>query len=478
MKLTVGKRIGLGFTLILILATVNAFLASVFLTYSNTFTGQLKEGLEKNIFIVEREVDHLKWVQGLDLYLLANQPFRGQLDETKCGFGQWLNIQKVQKTTDPDLKQLLKKIEQSHRNLHQSARTVINLKKAGGDEAAKKAYLELTIPALMATQEQLAKIRAHFTKITEEAIGKTTIMAAKNINQNRIIVGVINLLLIVLGIILAFIISKQIILGLQQISRELATASEQISAVSNQLAASSQELSGENTQQATSVSAVSAILGETGSMIQQNTEHTKNASLLIKEANELSDQGNLEMERMMISMNELKRSSAQIAKINKVIDEIAFQTNILALNAAIEAARAGEAGMGFAVVAEEVRNLAQRSAESAKNTATIIESNIVLSGQGVLVTETVKDSLLKIKVQSKKINELMEKITTASEEQAQDIKMVNEAIDQVESGTHQNAATAQQTAAQAEELNSQSESMKELVLELTRIIGGKNGKLI
>ena len=131
-------------------------------------------------------------------------------------------------------------------------------------------------------------------------------------------------------------------------------------------------------------------------MVRQNSENTKQAAILAKQATDAAAGGNLEMQNMMKSMGELKQSSDEIAKIIKVIDEIAFQTNILALNAAVEAARAGDAGLGFAVVAEEVRNLAQRSAQAAKDTASIIEKNIHLSEEGVSVSKNVNESLTEI----------------------------------------------------------------------------------
>jgi methyl-accepting chemotaxis protein len=174
----------------------------------------------------------------------------------------------------------------------------------------------------------------------------------------------------------------------------------------------------------------------------------------------------------MSSMTEIKKSSDQIAKIIKVIDDIAFQTNILALNAAIEAARAGEAGMGFAVVAEEVRNLAQRSAKAAKDTTAIIESNIELSTKGVSVAERVGESLNEISSAAIKANELMNEIATSSAEQAQGVEQVNKAISQIESVTQQNAASAEESASASEELNAQAESMQKIVRELSELVNG------
>jgi methyl-accepting chemotaxis protein len=189
-----------------------------------------------------------------------------------------------------------------------------------------------------------------------------------------------------------------------------------------------------------------------------------------------SDKGNDEMENMMYSMIEIKKSSDQIKKIIKVIDEIAFQTNILALNAAVEAARAGDAGMGFAVVAEEVRNLAQRSAQAASDTAYMIEGNIELSETGVSVAKRVGESLSEITIQANKVKDLMEEIDTASQEQSQGILQINKAIGQMEKATRQNETISEESAGASEELGDQVESLKEVIYKLAELINGDKVK--
>lgn len=282
---------------------------------------------------------------------------------------------------------------------------------------------------------------------------------------------------IVIGLLMSILISRTISRPFNISIRNLTAGADQVAAASAQLSASSQQLSGGSTEQASAIEETSTTLEESAAMIQQNTEHTKQAALLAKQAKELSDKGNQEMQDMISSMAELKKSSAQIGRIIKVIDDIAFQTNILALNAAIEAARAGEAGMGFAVVAEEVRNLAQRSAQAAKDTTAIIESNIDLSDKGTHVVELVKDSLAEITLQTKKVSELMEEIAAASQEQAQGIEQVNQAIAQVELVTQQNASTAEENAAASEELNTQSQSMMGIIHQLNLLINGQKTAL-
>ncbi len=274
------------------------------------------------------------------------------------------------------------------------------------------------------------------------------------------------------GIFLAYYITRSITKPMNAITSRIREGAQQVAAASGQLSASAGQLSQGSTEQAAAIEETSSTLEESATMMEQNLTNTKQAAQLSEHAKDAADKGNHEMQEMMSSIQEIKKSSDQIAKIIKVIDDIAFQTNILALNAAIEAARAGEAGMGFAVVAEEVRNLAGRSAQAAKDTTAIIESNIELSTKGVSIAGKVREALNEITIQSKKVNELMDEIAAASQEQSLGIEQVNKSIAQVTVVTQQNAANAEESASAAEELNAQSENMKQIVEELSMLVYG------
>ena len=171
------------------------------------------------------------------------------------------------------------------------------------------------------------------------------------------------------------------------------------------------------------------------------------------------------------SMQEINSSSDKISKIIKVIDEIAFQTNILALNAAVEAARAGEAGMGFAVVADEVRNLAQRSAQAARDTAGLIEESIAKSNDGKTKLDLVATAVHSIIASADKVKVLVDEVNVGSQEQARGIEQVSRAIQQMEKITQTNAASAEESASASEELSAQSEALKAIAGRLNHMVG-------
>lgn len=207
-------------------------------------------------------------------------------------------------------------------------------------------------------------------------------------------------------------------------------------------------------------------------MTKRNSENSGKANDLAKQARAAADTGAADMTSMSAAMEAIKVSSDDIAKIIKTIDEIAFQTNILALNAAVEAARASEAGMGFAVVADEVRNLAQRSAQAAKETAGKIEGAINKTAQGVDISAKVAEALREIVAKVRQVDELAAEVATASREQTQGITQINTAVTQMDTVTQSNAASAEESASAAEELNAQAETMKASVGELLQLVSG------
>ncbi|HEX2958848.1 MAG TPA: methyl-accepting chemotaxis protein [Chitinispirillaceae bacterium] len=251
--------------------------------------------------------------------------------------------------------------------------------------------------------------------------------------------------------------------NLDKALQQVTEATEQVSTASGQISSGSQSLAEGANEQASSLEEVSSSLEEMSSMTKQNADNANQAKGLASESDTNAKSGTEAMDRMSNAINRIKESSDQTAKIVKTIDEIAMQTNLLALNAAVEAARAGEAGRGFAVVAEEVRNLAQRSAQAAKNTADMITESVKNADDGVKIAVEVSQSFETIATSAKKVNDLIAEIAAASQEQSSGIEQINTAVSQMDKVTQQNAANSEESASAAEELSSQAEELKNMI---------------
>jgi methyl-accepting chemotaxis protein len=281
-------------------------------------------------------------------------------------------------------------------------------------------------------------------------------------------------LALIIAVGLGWTISQSTNRVLSFVTEELSVGSEQTAAAAAQVSASSQSLAQGASEQAASLEETSASLEEISSMTRRNADSAAEAKQLSNQTRQAAEDGAASIQEMQTAMNAIKESSANIAKIVKAIDEIAFQTNILALNAAVEAARAGEAGAGFAVVADEVRSLAQRSAQSAKETATKIEESVTRSEHGVRVSGKVADTFTEIVTKARKVDALVAEIATASLEQTQGIGQVTTAVSQMDQVTQTNAAGAEESASASEELSAQAETMRRSVQALQQLAGAKN----
>ena len=307
--------------------------------------------------------------------------------------------------------------------------------------------------------------------IAEATLQKTD--SARVTKQVRTVLLGLGLLACLAGGALGWWVTNRISRAVADLAENLSAGSEQTASAAGQVSSASQALAEGASQQAASLEETSSSLEEMASMTRRNADNAGQANELAKQARAAADTGAHNMQVMSAAMEAIKKSSDDIAKIIKTIDEIAFQTNILALNAAVEAARAGEAGMGFAVVADEVRNLAQRSAQAAKETSAKIEGAITNTAQGVKVSAQVAQGLQEIVAKIRQVDELVAEVATASKEQSQGIQQVNTAVTQMDKVTQSNAANAEESASAAEELNGQAEALQDAVGQLLALVGGQ-----
>jgi methyl-accepting chemotaxis protein len=290
------------------------------------------------------------------------------------------------------------------------------------------------------------------------------------------LLGISSLLAVVIAGALAWITVRRISAALGGITVDLHRGARHTASAARQVSIASQTLAGGATEQAAAIEETSSSLEEMSTMIRATADNSQKAKELASEARAQAGAGLGTMSLMSEAMQEIGAASADVSKIVKNIDEIAFQTNILALNAAVEAARAGEAGAGFAVVADEVRSLAQRSAAAARETADKIDVAIQSARRGAERSTEVARSLKEISDKVVATDMLVAEIATAAREQAHGLSQVNSAISQMDLIAQSNAASAEQSATAAERLDAQAATLRQTVFQLEGLVGRSDGK--
>lgn len=258
---------------------------------------------------------------------------------------------------------------------------------------------------------------------------------------------------------------------LRRITAEIGEGAGQVASAASQVSSASQSMAQGSSEQAASLEETSASTEEINSMTQKNAENARTTATEVQTVDRMLKETNVKLDEMISSMREINASSQKIGRIIKVIDEIAFQTNILALNAAVEAARAGEAGMGFAVVADEVRNLAQRSAQAAKDTSELIEESIVRSNEGKAKLDDVAEWVSKVVQNAARISVLANEVHVGSQEQARGIDQISRSVAQMQNVTQSTAASAEESASAGEMMSSQASRLNDAVGRLRHLVG-------
>ncbi len=278
---------------------------------------------------------------------------------------------------------------------------------------------------------------------------------------------------VVFTVIFSVLLAQSIAAPLANAIVRLEDGMQHLVGISTNVTASSQTLAEGSSRQAASVEETTAALTDLGQMASNSAQNTDIANSLARESRVNAQKSNESMDRMLASMQKIQDSSSQTSRIIKSIEEIAFQTNLLALNAAVEAARAGEAGKGFAVVAEEVRNLAMRSSEAARNTTSLIEKSVTDTNQGVEIVNDLLTALLAITENSNKVSSIIDEIAVAVREQSTGIDRIGSTLSQIDKDIQGNAAASEQSAAATEEMDSITRNMHELVNDLAFVLNGK-----
>ncbi|MFZ5761996.1 MAG: methyl-accepting chemotaxis protein [Thermodesulfobacteriota bacterium] len=338
---------------------------------------------------------------------------------------------------------------------------------AGATALFEGEFFDMYYDLMSSTKDAVDELRSVTGQIKEATV--------KEVRWFTLFFAAGGLLSIVVVILLSLFFVQMIVRTVNSIVGELNHAADRITDESRSTSSSTQTLAEMASEMAASLEETSASLEEITAMIQQNDTNSSEANGAMRHNAEVSQRANLDVGEMQKNMQHIKQDSDEISSIIKEIESIAFQTNLLALNAAVEAARAGEHGAGFAVVADEVRNLAMRAADSAKNSAALIERAIKNVDNGLARVNSVVEESNEVITGTRKVGVLIEEISTASREQTQGILQINKAVTEMDSGTQQLAASAEELAAAAEAVMSQTIMLRDNIQGLTELVEGRQG---
>ncbi len=385
-------------------------------------------------------------------------------DEIEAGMKRYETAQQL---AAAQMDQVPREIQAPFAKLTDASKAVLNDILRGESAEAFQKFVMVYTPLL---EETLSALRQYSVNVQSEATSMVAARSAATARSLTLAATIISIVLLALALA-AWRFQRAIARPLTQMAERLGQAATALAQLSSSVTRSSQTVAEGSSSQAAALEETSASLEEISSMTKRNADSSNRAKTIATQTRTAGDTGATDMNAMNDAMAAIKASSGNIGKIIKTIDEIAFQTNILALNAAVEAARAGEAGLGFAVVAEEVRSLAQRSAQAARETAEKIEDSIQKSEHGATISNKVGASLKVIVARAREVDELVGEIAAASSEQSQGLGQVLSAVTQMDSVTQTNAASAQESAAATLDMNSEVDVLRDAVTELRGLLG-------
>jgi len=472
--MTIGKRFIITSSVLLILSTILTIISVISFSTSAKdvhslatdsipgldYSGQIK------FYVATLRADQLRHILSTDPaemqkweQAIAND--REDFSKAAKGYEGTITDETVDRPNFAKLKPMMDALDRSWDK-------VLPLSRANRNDEAQKLYQAEVRPSVLALQDQLTVIADWNRKGATDLAG-STLQSVNSAKMWSLTFGILSLLI---GIALSWRMVTTLNQQLNQAVSDLTEGSDQVSSAATEVSSSSQSLARDTSEQAAMIEETSASAEEINSMAKRNAESAQSATTLVIDAVTGTEQTNRAVAECVQAMDAIGESSSKIAKTLQVIDKIAFQTNILALNAAVEAARAGEAGMGFAVVAEEVRNLAQRCASASEEISLLIEQSLGNSDTGRAKMSTLVESGEKVNKIFASMKVLVEEITLSSEEQGRGIDQIGRAIQKMEQGTQKSAANAEETAAASEELNAQSGQLREVASLLSQMVGG------
>jgi methyl-accepting chemotaxis protein/methyl-accepting chemotaxis protein-1 (serine sensor receptor) len=470
--MTIGKRIGWMCTALVGISTVLAAVSLVGLARSeaslNSLNGDTIPGMYYSralqAALFEFRGNCWKHIASSSKDLMSaveakNESLKREMTESMTKYGEYIS--------DESDRQAWARVRPALDRYLEAWSQVEVVSRTGQNSEAADLYMKTANP-LFVELHNLLEDRARWNKNKNDQMMRDSLASSQH---ERVLTMVLGLAAIGFGVVISFFVVRGITRELQDSIGRLAAGASQVASAASQVSSSSQTLAQGASEQAASLEETSSTSEEISAMASKNSENTRTAAELALQSQEKFKLTNRSLDGMVKAIGEIGDSSGKISRIIKVIDEIAFQTNILALNAAVEAARAGEAGMGFAVVADEVRSLAHRCAQAAKETAALIEDSIHKSAEGKTKVDEVAHAIHAITAEALSIQTLIDEVNQGSAEQSRGVQQISKAIAQMERVTQSTAASAEEGASASEELTAQSAALHEISVQLSRLVG-------
>lgn len=379
---------------------------------------------------------------------------------------QFSELQKA--VQHPGQKQLLSATEKLLQQRLSDMTKVAELRKTRGLDAARR---ELTSDQNQRHAEEMNAAVAQFVAVEHTLLNDRLAAAASATGDPMIFTGTATLIALLVGAIAGWLVVRGINQRLGVSVAEVSQVADQVTAAAGQVAQANQQIAQGAGEQASSLEETSAASNEIHAMAQRNAENSRRAAEVMAEVGHSVTQANSALKHMTDSMKEIDTSGEQVSRIIRVIDEIAFQTNILALNAAVEAARAGEAGMGFAVVANEVRSLAQKCAQAARDTTKLIEASVSSARNGSVRLTEVEQVVLEITSAAERVRHMVDDVNMGSQEQTRGVEQVSIALETIEQSNQQTVMSTDQGTTASHELIAQSAKLQTIVQQLSEMVG-------